>query len=129
VPPATWHSVTNLHVQATAVPNVCQLVNVVIDTTSTNYAIWRDLMLMALTWYSLTDHFLSDDTFTDDPTWTRMDAVVLCWLTNMLTPDLQEVIQERGCPTCHMWLTVENRFIGNHETRTLHLDATIRKFV
>jgi hypothetical protein len=32
-----------------AVLNVCQLVNIVLDTTSTNYAIWRDLMLMALT--------------------------------------------------------------------------------
>jgi hypothetical protein len=70
--------ITNLHVQATLVPNVCQLVNIVLDTTSSNYAIWRDLMLMALTRYSLANHVLSDDTFTDDPVWTRMDAVVLC---------------------------------------------------
>jgi hypothetical protein len=58
--------VTNLHVQATAVPNNRQLVNIVLDNTSSNYAIWRDLMLMALTRYSLTDHILSDDAFTDD---------------------------------------------------------------
>jgi hypothetical protein len=31
--------VTNLHAQATAVPNVRQLVNIVLDTTSSNYAI------------------------------------------------------------------------------------------
>jgi hypothetical protein len=30
---------TNLHVQATAIPNVRQLVNIVLDTTSSNYAI------------------------------------------------------------------------------------------
>jgi hypothetical protein len=48
------------------------------NTTSSNYAIWRDLMLMAMTRYSLTDDVLSNDAFTDDPVWTRMDAVVLC---------------------------------------------------
>jgi hypothetical protein len=41
--------VTNLHVQAMAVPNVCQLVSIVLDTTSSNYAIWCNLMLMVLT--------------------------------------------------------------------------------
>jgi hypothetical protein len=80
--------VTNLHVQATVVSNVHQLVNIMMDTTSSNYAIWRDLMLMALTRYSLTDHVLSDDAFTNDPAWTRMDVVVLCWLTNTITVDL-----------------------------------------
>jgi hypothetical protein len=44
VPPTAF--VTNLHVQATVVPNVRQLVNIVFGTTSSNYAIWRDLMLM-----------------------------------------------------------------------------------
>jgi hypothetical protein len=40
--------VSNLHIQATTVSNVRQLVNIVLDTTSSNYALWRDLMLMAL---------------------------------------------------------------------------------
>jgi hypothetical protein len=77
--------VTNLYVQSTVAPNICQLVDTVLDTTSSNYTIWRDLMLMAMTLYSLTDHVLSDDAFTNDPTWTRMDTVILCWLTNMIT--------------------------------------------
>jgi hypothetical protein len=42
--------ITNLHIQATAVPNVHQLVNILLDTTPSNYAIWRDLMLMDLIW-------------------------------------------------------------------------------
>jgi hypothetical protein len=121
--------VSNLHVQATVVPNVHQLVNIVLDTTSSNYAIWLDLMMMAPTRYSLADHVLSDDAFPDDPAWTRMDAIVLCWLNNTLTPDLQEVARECGCPACHLWLTLENQLLGNRETRTLHLDATFRNFV
>jgi hypothetical protein len=43
--------VTNLHIQATTVPNVHQLVNIMLDTTSSNYAIWHEQMLMALTRY------------------------------------------------------------------------------
>jgi hypothetical protein len=31
--------VTNLHIQATAVPNVRQLVTIMLDTTSSNYVI------------------------------------------------------------------------------------------
>jgi hypothetical protein len=100
--------VTNLHVQATVVPNVRQLVNIMLDTTPSSYTIWRDLILMALTWYSLADHVLSDNAFTDDPAWTRMDVVVLYWLTNTITVDLQEVIWERGHPTCHLWLALKN---------------------
>jgi hypothetical protein len=80
--------ISNLHVQATAVPNVRQLVNTMLDNTSSNYAIWRDLMMVALTRYSLIDHVLSDDALPDGPAWTRMDAIVLCWLNNTLTPDL-----------------------------------------
>jgi hypothetical protein len=100
--------VTNLHIKATTIPNVHQLVNIVLDITSSNYAIWRDLMLMALTQYSLADHVLSGDAFTDNPAWTRMDVVVLYWLTNTITVDLQEVVQEHGRPARHQWLALEN---------------------
>jgi hypothetical protein len=86
-------------------------------------------MLMTLTRYSLPDHILSDDAFTDDLAWTRMDAVVLCWLTNTITVDLQEVVRECGHPTCHLWLALENQFLGNCETRTLHHDAAFRNFI
>jgi hypothetical protein len=58
-----------------------------------------------------------------------MDAVVLYWLTNTITADLQEVVQERGHPTRHLWLALENQLLGNRETHTLHLDAAFRNFV
>jgi hypothetical protein len=121
--------VTNLHIQTIVVPNIHQLVNIVLDTTSSNYAIWRDLMLKALTRYSLADHILYDDAFTDDPTWTMMDVVVLCWLTNTITADLQLVVREHGRLAHHLWLTLENQFLGNHETHTLHIDAAFHNFV
>jgi hypothetical protein len=39
------------------------------------------------------------------------------------------VVRERGCIVCHLWLTIENHFLGNHEQRTLHLDAAFHTFV
>jgi hypothetical protein len=86
-------------------------------------------MLMAPTWYSLADHALSNDAFTNDHVWTRMDVVVICWLTNMITDNFQEVVRERGHPVHHMWLALENQFLGNRETCTLHLDAAFHNFV
>jgi hypothetical protein len=99
------------------------------DTMSSSYTIWCDLMVMALTWYSLADHILSNNAFTDDLMWTKLDAIVLCWLTNMITAHLQEAIRARGHPACHLWLTLEIQFFGNHETCTLLLDAAFHNFV
>jgi hypothetical protein len=40
--------VARLHLQAAAVLNVHQLVNIILDSSSTNYVSWRDLMEQAL---------------------------------------------------------------------------------
>jgi hypothetical protein len=45
--------ITGLYLQAVAVLNVRQLVNIVFDSYSTNYASWRDLMQQALQRYAL----------------------------------------------------------------------------
>jgi hypothetical protein len=121
--------VANLHIQAAAVPNVHSLVNIILDATSDNYARWRDNMLLALTSYALADHVESNDAFPDNPGWAKMDAIILSWLTNTISLDLMEVIRERGRTARHLWLGLQNQFHGNHETRTLHLDATFHNFV
>jgi hypothetical protein len=107
--------------------NVRQLVNIVLDS-STNYASWRDLMERALQRYALIKH-VTDDTPSNDPGWIRMDIVVLNWINNSISADLHQVVRERGCTTRHLWLAIENQFLGNREQRTLHLDAAFRNFV
>jgi hypothetical protein len=52
--------VTGLHLQAAAVLNVRQLVNIVLDS-STNYVCWRDLMEQALQRYALLEHVQGHD--------------------------------------------------------------------
>jgi hypothetical protein len=77
--------VAGLHLQAAAVLNVRQLVNIVLD--STNYASWRDLIEQALQRYALIKH-VTDDTPPNDPGWIRMDSVVLNWISNSISADL-----------------------------------------
>jgi hypothetical protein len=58
-----------------------------------------------------------------------MDSVVLNWISNSISVDLHQVVWDRGCMACHLWLAIENQFLSNCEHRTLHLDATFRTFV
>jgi hypothetical protein len=104
-------------------------VNIVLDSTSTAYASWRDLMMMILERYALLDHIDSNVASSTDPGWRRMDSVVLNWISNSITPELHQVVRERGATTRHLWLAIENQFLGNREQRTLHLDAAFRNFV
>jgi hypothetical protein len=116
-----------LHLQAVAVLNVRQLVNIILDS-STNYTSWRDLMEQALQRYALLKH-VTDDTPSKDPEWIRMDSVVLNGISNSISADLHQVVRECSCMACHLWLTIENQFLGNHEQRTHHLDAVFHTFL
>jgi hypothetical protein len=118
--------VAGLHLQAAALLNVRQLVNIVLD--STNYASWCDLMEQALQRYALIKHVM-DDAPSNDPGWIWMDNVVLNWISESISTDLHQVVWERGCTTRHLWLAIENQFLGNREQRTLHLDAVFCNFV
>jgi hypothetical protein len=120
--------VTGLHLHAAAVLNVRQLVNIILDSSSINYVSWHDLMEQALQRYALIKH-ITDDTPSNNPGWIRMDSVVLNWISNSISADLHQVVRERGCTTRHLWLAIENQFLGNCEQRTLHLDAAFRIFV
>jgi hypothetical protein len=110
--------IAGLHLQAAAVLNVCQLVNIVLDSSSNNYAGWRDLMEQALQRYALIKHVTDDAPF-NDPEWIRMDNVILNWTSNSISVDLHQVVRERGCTTRHFWLTTENQFLCNREQRML----------
>jgi hypothetical protein len=120
--------VAGLHLQAVAVLNVHQLVNIIIDSSSTNYTSWRDLMEQALQRNALIKH-VTNDALSNDPGWIRMDSVVLNWISNSNSADLHQVVRECDCTACHLWLAIENQFLGNRDQHTLHLDVVFRTFV
>jgi hypothetical protein len=99
--------VARLHLQTVAVFNVCQLVNIVLDSSSTNYTCWRDLMEQTLQRYVLLKH-VTDDTPSTDPGWIRMDSVILNWISNSISTNLHQVVREHGCTVRHLWLAIEN---------------------
>jgi hypothetical protein len=99
--------VAGLHLQAATVLNVRQLVNIVLDSFSTTYDCWHDLMEQALQRYALLEH-VTDNAPSTDPGWIRMDSVILNWISNSISMDLYQVVRERGCTACHLWLTIEN---------------------
>jgi hypothetical protein len=68
--------VVGIHLQAAAVLSVCQLVNIVLDSSSTNYASRRDLMEQVLQRFALIEHVTADAPFNDSG-WIRIDSVVL----------------------------------------------------
>jgi hypothetical protein len=103
-------------------------VNIVLESSSTNYAYWPDLMEQALQRYALLEH-VTDDASSTDPGWIQMDIVVLNWISNSISADLHHVVHEHGCTTRHLWLAIKNQFLGNREHRILHLDAAFRTFV
>jgi hypothetical protein len=104
-------------------------VNIILDSTSTTYTSWRDLMMMVLERYALLNHVDSDVYSSIDPGWRRMDNIVLNWISNSITPELHQVVQEHGATARHLLLAIENQFLGNREQCTLHLDAAFRNFV
>jgi hypothetical protein len=82
--------VAGLHLQAAAVLNVRQLVNIVLDS-STNYVCWHDLMEQALQRYTLLEH-VTDDAPSTNPGWIQMGSVVLNWISNSISADLYQVV-------------------------------------
>jgi hypothetical protein len=120
--------IVGLHLQAAMVLNVCQLVNTILDFSSTNYASRCDLMEQALQRYALIKH-VTGDAPSNDPGWIWMDIVIHNWISNSISLELHQVVQERGCMMHHLWLFIKNRFLDNREQRTLHLDNAFRNFV
>jgi hypothetical protein len=94
-------------------------VPVILGVTSTQYPRWCDLILLMLQCYTLDDHVSCDTPTLNDPNWRRMDSVVLLWLLDTITIDLQETThahdRTRDCTTPPLWVALEEH--------ALHLDA------
>jgi hypothetical protein len=119
-------AVLNLHAQAVSVQNARSLVPLVLDTSG-NYPWWREQFLLAVMKYSLQDHVRSS-AISALPDWARMNAVVKSWLYSTVTADLAEAVIEHRATAYEAWIAIEDHFIGNQETRALHLDAKFRTF-
>jgi hypothetical protein len=55
--------------------------------------------------------------------------LVLYWIFSTITGELQDIAKEHDVDARQVWHSIKHQFIGNSETRVLHLDATFRKFI
>jgi hypothetical protein len=58
-----------------------------------------------------------------------MDCVVKSWISGSISSNLAKTVMERGATARIVWLALKNQFLGNRETRALHLEAQFRRFV
>jgi hypothetical protein len=58
-----------------------------------------------------------------------MDCVVKSWIAGTISTDLAETVMECDATARDDWLALKTQFLGNRETRALHLDYRFRNFV
>jgi hypothetical protein len=109
--------------QATAIINVKALIPVVLDQATNTYTKWRGMFLIVLGKYTLTHHVLEDEAFPERLAWVQADCVVLTWVYNIVSSDLQQSLMMRQRPTREAWCYVEDEFLGQKESRALLLET------
>lgn len=122
-------AIAALHAQAASVINVKALMPVTLDRVSNNYSKWRDMFLVVLGKYELTDHVICDDAKPDQPAWVRMEKTFLHWIFNTVAPDLMERVMIHDTVTRTAWLSLDEQFLGNKESRALILEVEFCNFV
>jgi hypothetical protein len=86
--------VAYLHLKAAGVPHIKNLVTIVLDSTSTSYARWRDQVLLALHRYALNDHVLSDTpAVARILQWMSHDSIAISWIFGTISLDLQDIVR------------------------------------
>jgi hypothetical protein len=58
-----------------------------------------------------------------------MDSVVLSWILETVTVELQDIVRECGGTALQAWVSIEEQFLGICEAHALHLDAAFQTFI
>jgi hypothetical protein len=80
-------------------------------------------VVLTLRRFVLANHVLDDPVAPLSPSWVQIDSVVLSWLNDTITVELQDIVHDQANTARQAWLALEGQFLGNWEARTLHLDA------
>jgi hypothetical protein len=78
---------------------------------------------------SLSGHVLLDTTYVGAPDWDRIDSVVKLWIWGTISPDQQDITRQHSHTAHEALLALEKHFLGNQETRALHINATLESFI
>nr|XP_040258909.1 uncharacterized protein LOC120976141 [Aegilops tauschii subsp. strangulata] len=121
-PPAP-HPNAALWAQATAIPSVRSHVPIVLEFKSVVFPKWRTFFNIAVTTYALEDHLTSEKPSTD-PTWLRLNVLVLRWLYGSMAMDIVDLIMPTNSATAtayKVWTAVLALFNDNQKSREIYL--------
>jgi hypothetical protein len=121
-------TIAALHAQAAGVHNIRSLVSIVLVPTSSHYLRWRAQVVLTLRRFALAGHVLDDPVALPSLAWAQMDNVVISWLHDTITVELQDIIHDQSNTARQAWLALEGQFLGNREAWALHLDAQFHLF-
>jgi hypothetical protein len=85
-------------------------------------------VVLVLQRFALADHVLDDVVAPLSPSWYQMDIVVLSWLIDTITVELQDIVRDQEGTALQAWLALEEQFLRILEARALHLDALFHLF-
>jgi hypothetical protein len=85
-------------------------------------------VLLTLWRFALVDHVLDDIVAPPSPAWSLMGALVLSWLHDTITVELQDIIRDQAHTGRQACLALEEQFLGNLDAWALHLDAQFHQF-
>jgi hypothetical protein len=118
------------HLQAVALPNIKTAVPITLEYGSAHYSKWRNLHLITMSKYALTDLVILDDAHPHNAAWVRMDSTVRSWLFGTISPELMDVVMipPDKATARQVWTALGSQFLGNPETRAMILDAQFCNF-
>jgi hypothetical protein len=119
--------IAHLHTQTTMIQDIRTLVTIVLDLSTTKYPTWCDMVLLALCRYALDDHILPNNVKTT-VYWHHYDRLVLSWILDTLSIELQERVHKPLETAYHAWQSIEVEFLGNRWSCVLKLDERFRAF-
>jgi hypothetical protein len=100
----------------------------VLDQAKNTYSKWRGMFLIILGKYALTSHVLEDESFPDRPAWVQTDCVVLTWIYDTISNDLQQLLMLWQFSARGAWCYLEDEFLGQKESRALLLETQFHNF-
>ena len=115
---------------STFVHSIKTYVPITLDLQASNHAQWRELFLVALGRYGLTNHVIGDESGPSDtsPTypWGCDDYTILNWIYGSISPELFSTIMKPGSSARQIWAAIDNLFRDNKKSRAIALEADFR---
>jgi hypothetical protein len=110
-----------LATQKAAAPEADDTMSSPDDVTFSRDATVVSRLHAALVCYTLDDHVLTNK-IDDTMYWYHYDGVVLTWMLDNLSVELQEIVREPSETARRAWLAIEAQFLRNREPHVLQLD-------